>query len=104
MQSCKICNHNVQLQHQFYNVRIHFDGDTSIYHDQYIHTTSMCIDTVSLSNVSRCGDISIYYYISTTHEVIFINAHFIYHQLNNQLDTGGHTEKAKPVRGFCPKT
>ena len=39
---------------------IYFDDDTSIYHDiRYIDTTEMCIDTVSLLNVSRYGDISI---------------------------------------------
>ena len=54
---------------------IHFDDDTSIYHDiRYIDTTEMCIDTVSLLNVSRYGDISIYRCISNISSLLPSNA------------------------------
>ena len=42
-------------------ISIHFDDDTSIYHDiRYIDTTQMCIDTVSLP---MYHDMAIYRYI-----------------------------------------
>ena len=50
---------------------IHFDDDASIYHDiRYIDTSQMCIDTVSLPNVSRYDDILIYRCISSAAHVL----------------------------------